>query len=790
MAACLPLVLLGVQVANVASGLLQEQVLGNVALAGQVEADRVESSVKTAVDRIKAVENDPDFVELVSKVGTSETGAAVTQDKLIELMEASFGRLEGDGLVGIQLDITGESSSRFKGGELQPASSAVQLNIGSDEQLVGDVFLHHGEPRVGITRRVRVGDPSVSMWLITEWDLSVLLEGGIDLADRLDGETRTLLLQPTSAGEYEIIHRSDSPVVGVAFNLQTNPNAFDPSPVRETEDQNGEQIVQASSRVELEPGWISVVEVDQKALYSDLNRVRTSIIGVFVAAGAVILLVVAVAFRGFARRLGRVTILAEAVANGDLTVRTDDHRLDELGRLSLAFDDMTQALAEDIARRERMEAQLAYQATHDSLTGLPNRHQLVTELDEALIGSDEVLSVLFVDLDGFKAVNDRYGHGAGDDLLVRVAERLRDVLRPGDFVARLGGDEFVIVLRGLGMADAERLASRVVSVLEMPFIAGGVEVSISASIGVASGTAERSSERLLKQADVAMYRAKAMGKGRAVRVSEENLQANEAKLSIVTEMRDAIDNNELELMMWPVADLRTNKVLGMETTVRWASPERGLVLPAEFLPIARDAGFGADIDHWAIKESLSCLARWRNQGIDVEGLETSINLTPESFLDPRSHQIIATELGRHGFRAANLRVEVQESVLRGDADVLKRTFDTYRAVGMPVTLDRFGSEYTHLDRVTRFAIDAVKIDLALITELGGRSTSKALVTSLIALANTAGLRVSAAGVDDEGLREELLEMGCLTGQGLWLASALTPSQFGELLKAREYIDIA
>lgn len=794
MASCLPLVLLGVQVANVASGMLRSQIMDNVALAGQVESDRLESSVDSAIERIRSVENDPVFAQSASELGSIQTGSAVTGAVLADFIEASFLRLESDGLRGIQLWVSGEGSSRFVGGELQPESEAVRLGIGSEEVLVGDVFLSNGEPRIGIVRRVRSGASSVSMWLVTEWDLGVLFDGAADLSDTFKADTRTLLLQPTTAGDYEIIHRSDSPVVGSAFNLQTNPNAFEPAPVLETTDQAGDPVVQAAARVEVDPGWIVVIEVDQAGLYSTLNRIRQSIIGVFVGAGFVILAVVAIALRGFANRLGRMTILAEAVASGDLTVRTGDHRLDELGRLSLAFDDMTQALAEDIARRERVEAQLAYQATHDSLTGLPNRHQLVKELDEVLLDQSEQLSVLFVDLDGFKAVNDRYGHGAGDDLLVRVAERLREVLRPGDFVARLGGDEFVIVLRGLQPNDAERVASRVVSVLEMPFVAAGTEVQISASIGVATGLSTgdgpQSSERLLKQADVAMYRAKATGKGRAVRVTEDSLAEDASKTSIVSEVRSAIDNDELELLMWPIADLESGEITGLESTVRWASPTRGLVVASDFLPIAQDAGLGSAIDEWVIASSLNHLASWRDSGFEVEELEMSVNLSTETFLDPRSRQVISTELGRHGFRASNLRIEVPEEVLRGDGAMLRQTFDTYRAVGMAVTLDRFGSDYANLDRLASFAIDAVKIDLALISALGSRSSSRAFVRSLITLAFTAGLRVSAAGIDDEATRAELVELGCGVGQGLWLSSALTPDQFVEMLRSRDYIDIA
>lgn len=789
-AACLPLVMLGVQVSDFAADMLREQMLDNVKLVDQVEADRIESSLDTAIERIRSIEEDPDFEGLLEGLSGLQTGAGATPAQVTTFLETTLERLRTEGLVGVQLRVSGEDPSYSYAGEVSPDSDAVRQKLGTGDLLVGDAFLSRGEPRVGIVQRVRANSSGSAMWLVTEWDLQTLA-GSTEPPDVLSTQTRTVLLQPTSDGEYETILDSDSPIVGSKFDLQTNPNSYDPSPVRDSVDSNGASVVQAAARVDGDPGWVIVLEVDRDELFAGVTTVRSWVISVVVGSGVAILAVVAIAMRGFARRLGRMTVLAEAVASGDLTVRTDDHRLDELGRLSLAFDDMTQALAQDIARRERMEAQLAYQASHDALTGLPNRHQLVIELAEALDKAhDQEISVLFVDLDGFKAVNDRYGHGAGDDLLVRVAERLRDVLRPGDFLARLGGDEFVIVLEGLGIDDAESLASRIVSVLEMPFIAGGAEVQISASIGVSSGADERSPERLLKQADVAMYRAKAMGKGRAVRVSDDSLDEAADKVSIVKDLALAIENDELDLLLWPIADLESGSVMGMEATVRWQCPERGLVLPADFLPLAEEAGMSTRIDEWVIRKSIKSLADWRDRGIDIDDLELSVNLTSEMFLSPRSRHLLSEELGRNGLRAANVRIEVPESVLRSDDTILKEVFDTYRAVGMAVTLDKFGSDFTNLDRLARYAVDAVKIDLGIISGLGSEESTRALVSSLISLAFTAGLRVSAAGVDNNLIREHLIEMGCGKGQGLWLSSALTAEQFAEMLRSREYIDIA
>ncbi len=785
LAACIPLVALGVQVANIASNLLKVQVLNNVGLAGQVESERVNAAVDRASDGVTSIARDQRFQDLVD--GQSSLGSVSTNTSSFqEYLDVVSGRFRTDGLDAIEV-IMGTGTT-LSSGSISSATRGQLLQMGSAESLVGTVFLDsNGQPKLPVMERFTPGGGGIGVTIVSEWDVQTLLRGGVEL-DSLGESARTLVLQPNPDGTNLVIVRTDSSVVGQVVSLETNPVLDQPSPVIETTDPIGVDVVQASSRVDVGPAWIAVVEVDQADVYSDLGQVRLAVIGVFVAAGLVILVVIAVAFRGFVRRLARMTNLAESVANGDLTVRTGDDQLDELGRLSNAFDDMAQALAEDIARRERVEAQLAYQATHDSLTGLPNRHQLIEELDQILIESNELLSVLFVDLDGFKEVNDRHGHGAGDELLIRVAERLRDVLRPMDFLARLGGDEFVIVLRGMGLMEAERLASRVVSALELPFIVAELEVGISASIGVSSASSDRSSERLIKEADIAMYRAKAMGKGRAVRVTEESLEEVDKRVSILTELREAANNGDLELLLWPVGDLEDGTLTGMESTVRWNHPERGVVPPAEFLPLALNSGFASQIDEWVISKAVQLVADWRTEGLPVDDLEMSINLTTEMFLDPRSRQLLTEEISRHSLRSSNFRVEVPETILRGDGALLKDVFNTYRAIGMPVTLDRFGSDYSSLDRLPRFAIDAVKIDLNLIADLANRLSSRALVGSLITLAQTAGLRVAAAGVDDDLLRHQLVELNCKSGQGLWLSPAVNADQMAELIAARRLVD--
>jgi diguanylate cyclase (GGDEF)-like protein len=496
-----PLVLMGVQVANFSGSLLKTQTLSNLGLATQVEAERVERQVSSAEQGLDDLATSTELNQLILQQNDSNS-IALSNDELETKVKDELDKLKDSGLIGIAIRVAGGTTHQSGSLQAQTELTANLITV-EDDLLIGDVFFVEGLPRMAIIRHV--GTSGLGATIITEWSLLELLGEGLDPTSFGDG-AEVMVLVPQIDGSQRVVYSSDPGRVNDATSITGNPVVGAPV-VIETDGFDGRSVVQSTARVS-RPSWLTVIEANPDTLFTKLDTIRLLQVAVFVGAGLVIIAVVAFSLRTFVLRLGRVTALAEAVADGDLTVRTGDDRLDELGRLSMAFDDMAEALAQDIARRERVEAQLAYQATHDSLTGLPNRQQLIAELDRLLVESEDLVSVLFVDLDGFKQVNDRLGHGAGDELLVRVSDRLRGVLRPTDFVARLGGDEFVVVLRGLGLMDAERMAERIVSALELPFIVTDDECSISASIGVSSANDERSSERLIKEADIAMYRAR------------------------------------------------------------------------------------------------------------------------------------------------------------------------------------------------------------------------------------------------------------------------------------------
>ena len=586
LASCLPLIVLGIQVANIAANMVKDETLKAVELAAQVEANRVDAELQRVGNLLLTTASDPALVRLVESISGAGLNEAhnTLRTRLDELREQTG----VDGNLGVELRLTTENRlapARAASNIISSETLAAATEPVDDNQVyISAPFLDQQTRSYRVSIIVQISSGGTVFKLISEWDLETMLQDGSEIA-AFDSEAERLLLNSNPNGTQTVILASDSADIGQSEALDANPVPGSPI-VIEKQKADGADVVRAAARTD-RLGWVVVIDADPSLLFAQLGRVRLGIIGVFISAGLVIISVIAVLLRSFVQRLGRMTELAEAVADGDLTMRTGDERFDELGRLSMAFDDMTEALAQDIARRERVEAQLAYQATHDALTGLPNRQQLVEEIDRLMVESEDLVSVLFVDLDGFKAINDRLGHGAGDELLVRVGDRLRGVLRTGDFVARLGGDEFVVVLRGLGLLEAERMAERIVAALELPFIVSNDEAQISASIGVSSASDDRSTERLIKEADIAMYRAKAMGKGRAVRVTNETLAANEEHLTILNELREATVNGQLELLVWPIADLRDGSLRAMESTVRWRHPERGLLAPRSSCPWLR-----------------------------------------------------------------------------------------------------------------------------------------------------------------------------------------------------------
>ncbi|MBB3676630.1 putative bifunctional diguanylate cyclase/phosphodiesterase [Modestobacter versicolor] len=443
-----------------------------------------------------------------------------------------------------------------------------------------------------------------------------------------------------------------------------------------------------------------------------------------------------------------------------------------------------------IGERRRLEDELRVQATHDSLTGLANRALVRRVLEERLATRPPgTVGVLFCDLDEFKAVNDRLGHEAGDDLLRQVADRLRECVRPGDLLARLGGDEFVVVLAD--DADREVLAAvgeRMLAALRRSFCLGGDlgrdPVRIGASVGGALGdrVGEGAVSDLLRDADAAMYEAKRAGRGRVQVFDAAAAQRSVERLALRQEVQGALAREELRVQFQPIVALAGGRIEGVEALLRWRHPTLGDVPPDVFVPLAEDTGVIAAIGDWVVEETCRELAAWRALP-DAEQLRASVNLSAVQLDDPAFVDRVVASMRRHGVPAGHLRLEVTENLERTPGQL--RELHRLKDAGVSLVLDDFGVSYSNLAHVRDLPVDTLKIDRSFVRDLGGDAGARPLgvgiVRAVVALSEAAGLSVVAEGVETEEHRDALLRLGCRTAQGWLFAPALDADRVTALL---------
>ncbi|HYJ74886.1 MAG TPA: EAL domain-containing protein [Kineosporiaceae bacterium] len=423
----------------------------------------------------------------------------------------------------------------------------------------------------------------------------------------------------------------------------------------------------------------------------------------------------------------------------------------------------------DVTDRRRAEEQLARQALSDPLTDLPNRLLLRDRLDRALSAAargHSLPALLFIDLDGFKTVNDSAGHDAGDEVLVAVADRLVGALAPGDTLARLGGDEFAILLEETDPQTAVAVAQRLLPLVAEPLAVRGQDMVVSASVGVAvpeRGTPVTSGD-LLRNADLAMYAAKETGKGQ-VRVYDPSMHASVvARTSLERGLRRALDEGEFLLHYQPVVSFETGRVAGVEALVRWQSPDRGLVPPLEFIPLAESSGLIVPIGAWVLNEACRQLAVWdADPASGLAGLRVAVNVSPRQLQAPGLLEEVRDVLARTGIAPQRLTIEITESALGEGAPTL-RLVQTLKELGVRLSLDDFGTGYSSLARLRHFPVHTVKIDRSFVQEieLDGEAP---LVTATIALAGALGLSTVAEGVETLEQEVFLRHHGCEAAQG-------------------------
>ena len=420
-----------------------------------------------------------------------------------------------------------------------------------------------------------------------------------------------------------------------------------------------------------------------------------------------------------------------------------------------------------ISSSKRKSEQLHHQAHHDLLTGLPNRSSLMLRLEEMLARtSANPFALLLLDLDRFKEVNDTFGHQAGDVLLREIGPRLRGVLRASDVLARLGGDEFALLLPETGAAAAVGVAEKLLRALDEPFGVDGYEFQIGGSIGIASFPVDGLSPTdLMRRADVAMYAAKRANLGTAVYATELDVNTP-AQITLYGELRRAIEQDELRLHFQPKVDVCTGALSGVEALVRWQHPDRGLILPDQFIPMAERTGLIRPLGNWVLEAALRQSRAWERDGLAIQ---IAVNLGAYNLDDSNLAQAISGLLERYTVTADRLRVEITETMLMRDPDNARRVLDELRAAGVRVSIDDFGTGYSSLAYLKRLPADELKIDRSFVQHMAEDAGDTAIVRSVIALGHELGLVVTAEGVEDAVSLERLRAFGCDRAQGYYFA---------------------
>ncbi len=482
------------------------------------------------------------------------------------------------------------------------------------------------------------------------------------------------------------------------------------------------------------------------------------------------------------------------------------------------------AIQRDITQRKLAEAQLRYKAFHDDLTGLPNRaffiDQLSTCIERVKQCPDYLFAVLCLDVDRFKVINDSLGHKAGDEMLVAIANRLKTALRPGDFVARVGGDEFAILLDNItDIGNVSILANQLQTELQQPLQLAGQEVLTTASIGIAvSMFWYECPEDILRDADMAMYRAKALGKARCAVFNKTMHRHAVNRLQVETDLRRGISQQELRLHYQPIVSLATGKISGFEALVRWQHPTRGLVSPAEFIPVAEETGLILPLGEWVLREACLTAKKWQLAFPNQKPLTISVNLSGRQLGQPNLSETIDQILSETGVERQSIKLEITESAIMENAESAVQVthnatvttlgavnsgqlgitsgesaiaiLEQLRSLGVQLGIDDFGTGYSSLSRLYRFPINTLKIDQSFIKrmhisrESNDCKSSCKIVRAIVMLAHNLGLDVTAEGIETSEQLLELRKLGCEFGQGYFFSKPINSVEAEALIAAQ------
>jgi diguanylate cyclase (GGDEF)-like protein len=489
---------------------------------------------------------------------------------------------------------------------------------------------------------------------------------------------------------------------------------------------------------------------------------------------------------------GAAAVEKKVTALGRLPAHTASSRTDELadGRLICVTRQPMEgggwvATHDDVTEQRRTEAKIAHMALHDTLTGLANRALLNEHLGHALARTKrgECLAVHILDLDHFKQVNDTLGHAAGDKLLQTVANRLQELVREGDTIARMGGDEFAIVQFGLSqVADATALARRVVTATAEPCDIGGHQVVSGASIGIAVAPMDgTTTDQLMKNADLALYRAKSDGRS-TFRFFEPGMDAQmQERRELEQDLRRALAAGEFELYYQPLSNLADDRITGFEALIRWHHPGKGIVSPAAFIPLAEETGLIVPIGEWVIRQACATAAQWPSD------IRIAVNISPAQLRSPNLVQVIVGALAASGVAADRLELEITESVLLQDGETTLSTLYRLRELGIRVAVDDFGTGFSSLSHLQRFPFDKIKVDRSFVGSIIDNTCSLNIVRAVAALATGLGVIATAEGVETQAQLEAVRAEGCAEMQGFLLSQPI-PAREVERLFLRKQTD--
>ncbi len=523
-----------------------------------------------------------------------------------------------------------------------------------------------------------------------------------------------------------------------------------------------------------------VVALLQRSLREGLEpfrRLRTVLLVMALASIGLTIAGSVLIARSVSRPVNRLAAIARAIRDGDYSQKAEVEGQDEISELAASFNHML----DGISTREEEILRLAYE---DTLTALPNRAMFLDRLHQAVLTArraGDPVSVMMLDLDRFKLINDSLGHAAGDQVLREVAHRLREILRDSDTVARLGGDEFAILLPTGTPERVAIVAQKILRTLEAPILLDGQPVDIGASIGVACFPEhDDEADVLLRHADVAMYVAKRGNTGYAI-YDPRYEEGRQTHLSLLGELRRAVENDELSLYYQPKIDLKTGAIRRVEALVRWIHPTRGFIPPIEFIPFAEQTGYIKRVTRWVVEQAVQQAGQWYRDRLDIA---ISVNISTRDLMSNDLVELVASLLQKHAVPAEQLCLEITESGFMEDPARALETLGRLHGLGLRLSVDDFGTGYSSLAYLKKLPVKELKIDRSFVMHMVDDEDDATIVRSTIELGHNMGLEVVAEGVEDLAGLEFLKRLGCDQVQGYYISKPLATAQFVEWLKAR------